>query len=299
MDRRTSSRAPPSRPCTPSGSSRSSPGSSSPSSRGIGAWLVAAWLAGIIVEPADRPRLLRHRAARLRAARRRASPWRGSPSRYAPGPRRRAAMTAAHERARCRCGWCGDRHRRRPARRRARPWRGAAARPRPGPGRRRTWPTPRAGWRRRLGRAAHRPPFDLTTFPNDEGYNELVLATAHPGAVAVRAPPAAVHRGRAHRLPARRAHPRACPSSPACSSCSPATCRCRSGSPSRSPTGCRSTSPRAGSAWSIEAEHLCMSLRGVRATGARTITSALHGVAPRATPDPARSSSPWPGRGLA
>jgi GTP cyclohydrolase I len=28
----------------------------------------------------------------------------------------------------------------------------------------------------------------------------------------------------------------------------------------------------------IEAEHLCMSLRGVRATGARTTTSALHGV---------------------
>jgi GTP cyclohydrolase I len=28
----------------------------------------------------------------------------------------------------------------------------------------------------------------------------------------------------------------------------------------------------------IEAEHLCMSLRGVRAGGARTITSALHGV---------------------
>ena len=28
----------------------------------------------------------------------------------------------------------------------------------------------------------------------------------------------------------------------------------------------------------IEAEHLCMSLRGVRAVGARTITSALHGV---------------------
>ena len=28
----------------------------------------------------------------------------------------------------------------------------------------------------------------------------------------------------------------------------------------------------------IEAEHLCMSIRGVRATGARTITSALHGL---------------------
>ncbi|WP_091380066.1 GTP cyclohydrolase I FolE [Geodermatophilus sp. DSM 45219] len=28
----------------------------------------------------------------------------------------------------------------------------------------------------------------------------------------------------------------------------------------------------------VEAEHLCMSLRGVRATGTRTVTSALHGV---------------------
>jgi GTP cyclohydrolase I len=28
----------------------------------------------------------------------------------------------------------------------------------------------------------------------------------------------------------------------------------------------------------IEAEHLCMSLRGVRATGSRTVTSALHGL---------------------
>ena len=28
----------------------------------------------------------------------------------------------------------------------------------------------------------------------------------------------------------------------------------------------------------VEAEHMCMSLRGVRATGARTVTSALHGL---------------------
>ena len=28
----------------------------------------------------------------------------------------------------------------------------------------------------------------------------------------------------------------------------------------------------------IKAEHLCMSLRGVRAAGAHTITSALHGA---------------------
>jgi GTP cyclohydrolase I len=28
----------------------------------------------------------------------------------------------------------------------------------------------------------------------------------------------------------------------------------------------------------LEAEHLCMSLRGVQATGARTVTSTLHGL---------------------
>ena len=28
----------------------------------------------------------------------------------------------------------------------------------------------------------------------------------------------------------------------------------------------------------IEAEHLCMTLRGVQADGSRTVTSALHGV---------------------
>jgi GTP cyclohydrolase I len=28
----------------------------------------------------------------------------------------------------------------------------------------------------------------------------------------------------------------------------------------------------------IEAEHMCMSLRGVRASGSRTVTSAMHGL---------------------
>ncbi|MBK5250488.1 MAG: GTP cyclohydrolase I, partial [Actinomycetales bacterium] len=28
----------------------------------------------------------------------------------------------------------------------------------------------------------------------------------------------------------------------------------------------------------LEAEHMCMSLRGVQASGSRTVTSALHGV---------------------
>ena len=40
-------------------------------------------------------------------------------------------------------------------------------------------------------------PFNLTTFPNDEGYDELVAGPGDPGPVGVRAPPAAVH-GTAH-----------------------------------------------------------------------------------------------------
>ena len=45
-------------------------------------------------------------------------------------------------------------------------------------------------------------PFDLTTFPNDEDYDELVLARCDPGAVGVRTPPAAVRGCRPCRLPA-------------------------------------------------------------------------------------------------
>ncbi|MFC7480165.1 GTP cyclohydrolase I [Luedemannella flava] len=43
----------------------------------------------------------------------------------------------------------------------------------------------------------------------------------------------------------------------------------------------------------IEAEHLCMTLRGVRAVGATTITSTLLGTL-REDPARGRSSSPWP-----
>jgi GTP cyclohydrolase IA len=71
--------------------------------------------------------------------------------------------------------------------------------------------------------------FDLTTFPNDEGYDELVPA--------------------------------------------------RTGAPN--PAGRRRTArapdPQAAGVV-IEAEQLCMSLRGVRATGSRPVTSALHGL---------------------
>jgi GTP cyclohydrolase I len=118
--------------------------------------------------------------------------------------------------------------------------------------------------------------FDLTTFPNDEGYNELVLATRIP-----------VHSLCEHHL-------------------LPFTGVAHIGYlPGDRILGLsklarvlelfardlqvqerltqqvadwlqENLSPR-GVGVVIEAEHQCMSLRGVRATGSRTITSALHG----------------------
>jgi GTP cyclohydrolase IA len=120
-------------------------------------------------------------------------------------------------------------------------------------------------------------PFTLTSFPNDEGYDQLVLAKAIPfsslcehhllpfvGAAHVGYLPAGRILGLsklarvvelfAHRLQLQE----------------------------------RLTTQIAG--WLqaqlapkgvgvvVEAEHLCMSLRGVRAAGARTVTSALHGL---------------------
>ena len=119
--------------------------------------------------------------------------------------------------------------------------------------------------------------FDLTTFPNDEGYDELVLATdipfaslcqhhllpfigvAHVGYLPGERIVGLSKLARVVELFARRLQVQE-----------------------------RLTVEVAG--WLqdhleprgvgvvLEAEHLCMTLRGVRATGARTVTSALHGV---------------------
>ena len=45
----------------------------------------------------------------------------------------------------------------------------------------------------------------------------------------------------------------------------------------------------------VDAEHLCMTVRGVQAPGVRTVTSALRGRS-ATTPGPGPSSSPWPRR---
>ena len=165
-------------------------------------------------QPAAHPRLLRRRAARLRPAGRRARPGPAGgrlpgelrpPGRApadgvtrrpttAPAAGRRPALRVLHEP-----------RPRRPRGRRARPrpssrrsgcrWTGTAcATPRPdGP---------------RLRRAVRAAPVRPDDVPQRRGVRRAGARPRHPGAVGLRAPPAAVRRGRARRLPARRAHPR-------------------------------------------------------------------------------------------
>ena len=120
-------------------------------------------------------------------------------------------------------------------------------------------------------------PFNPTTFPNDEGYDELVIArgiqfsslcehhllpfhgVAHVGYLPGERIVGLSKLGRVVDLYARRLQVQ-----------------------ERLTTQvarwiCDTLEPR-GVGVVIEAEHLCMSLRGVQKPGARTITSALHGV---------------------
>jgi GTP cyclohydrolase I len=94
-------------------------------------------------------------------------------------------------------------------------------------------------------------PFDLTTFPNDEGYDELVLARGIP------VQSVCEH----HMLPFTGiAHVGYLP-----------------GGRIVGLSKLARVAPR-GVGVVIEAEHLCMTLRGVQAPGTTTITSALQGV---------------------
>ena len=55
-------------------------------------------------------------------------------------------------------------------------------------------------------------------------------------------------------------------------------CRCRNGGPNRVAAWLQEQLASRGVGVVIEAEHLCMSQRGVRAADSRTVTSALHGL---------------------
>jgi len=121
------------------------------------------------------------------------------------------------------------------------------------------------------------PPFDLTTFANDEGYNELVLATGIP------VQSLCEH----HLLPfAGVAHVGYLPGERILGLSKLARVldlfardlQVQERLTQQVADWLRDNLNPRGVGVVIEAEHLCMSLRGVRARGARTTTSALHGV---------------------
>jgi GTP cyclohydrolase IA len=121
------------------------------------------------------------------------------------------------------------------------------------------------------------PPFDLTTFPNDEGYNELVLATGIP------VQSLCEH----HLLPfSGIAHIGYLPGERILGLSKLARVldlfardlQVQERLTQQVADWLQDNLAPRGVGVVIEAEHLCMSLRGVRARGARTTTSALHGV---------------------
>jgi GTP cyclohydrolase I len=121
------------------------------------------------------------------------------------------------------------------------------------------------------------PPFDLTTFPNDEGYNELVMATAIP------VQSLCEH----HLLPFTGvAHIGYLPGDRILGLSKLARVldlfardlQVQERLTQQVADWLQENLAPRGVGVVIEAEHLCMSLRGVRARGARTTTSALHGL---------------------
>jgi GTP cyclohydrolase IA len=121
------------------------------------------------------------------------------------------------------------------------------------------------------------PSFDLTTFPNDEGYNELVLATSIP------VQSLCEH----HLLPFTGiAHIGYLPGERILGLSKLARVldlfardlQVQERLTQQVADWLQDNLNPRGVGVVIEAEHLCMSLRGVRARGARTTTSALHGL---------------------
>jgi GTP cyclohydrolase IA len=121
------------------------------------------------------------------------------------------------------------------------------------------------------------PPFDLTTFPNDEGYNEMVLATSIP------VQSLCEH----HLLPFTGvAHIGYLPGERILGLSKLARVldlfardlQVQERLTQQVADWLQENLNPRGVGVVVEAEHLCMSLRGVRARGARTTTSALHGL---------------------
>ena len=103
----------------------------------------------------------------------------------------------------------------------------------------------------------------------------------HRALLAVRAPHAAVLRHARTSPTSRTARSSDCPSCRASSTCSRAGCRCRSASPSRSPSAVQEVLEPKGVGVVIEAMHLCMMMRGVQKQNSQTVTSARARHLPR------------------
>jgi GTP cyclohydrolase I len=119
--------------------------------------------------------------------------------------------------------------------------------------------------------------FDLTTFPNDEGYDELVLARGIPVQSLCEHHLLPFH-GTAHigYLPGERIL--GLSKLARVIELFSRDLQVQERLTQQVADGLQEHLAPKGVGVVIEAEHLCMSLRGVRATGSRTVTSALHGV---------------------
>jgi GTP cyclohydrolase I len=119
--------------------------------------------------------------------------------------------------------------------------------------------------------------FDLTTFPNDEGYDELVLAKSIPVQSLCEHHLLPFH-GIAHvgYLPGERIL--GLSKLARVVELFARDLQVQERLTQQVADALQEHLSPKGVAVVIEAEHMCMSLRGVRATGSRTVTSALHGV---------------------
>ena len=120
-------------------------------------------------------------------------------------------------------------------------------------------------------------PFELTTFPNDEGYDELVLARGIPIHSLCRHHLLPFH-GVAHvgYLPGERIQ--GLSKLARLVELFARDLQVQERLTQQTADWLHGNLAPKGVGVVVEAEHLCMSLRGVRATGARTVTSALHGA---------------------
>jgi GTP cyclohydrolase I len=120
-------------------------------------------------------------------------------------------------------------------------------------------------------------PFDLTTFPNDEGYDELIVARGIPFHSLCQHHLLPFH-GVAHvgYLPGRRIL--GLSKLARVVNMFARDLQVQERLTQQVATWLQENLAPQGVGVVIDAEHLCMSLRGVRAAGARTVTSALHGA---------------------